>query len=191
MKKVQIRSAIILAFLLYTNVTSFPLNTTPVNTSPLSRSETSSETPSKDILIINDPNKQAYFGWYKPTSFSFTIWELLNRTVLWASSYSSPNETKVVFFRDSLDTDAIGVYEWLISGGYLAENIELHPTADTEILHSNYYDDSDLVIYWNTYGYNSTNIVISAVPFITVSAMQTDEMGIGSGSLTKRDANDT
>ncbi|MFX1249697.1 MAG: hypothetical protein ACFFBQ_20060, partial [Promethearchaeota archaeon] len=191
MKKVQIRSAIILAFLLYTNVTSFPLNTTPVNTSPLSRSETSSETPSKDILIINDPNKQAYFGWYKPTSFSFTIWELLNRTVLWASSYSSPNETKVVFFRDSLDTDAIGVYEWLISGGYLAENIELHPTADAEILHSNYYDDSDLVIYWNTYGYNSTNIVISAVPFITVSAMQTDEMGIGSGSLTKRDANDT
>jgi hypothetical protein len=96
-----------------------------------------------------------------------------------------------VFFREPTDTDAIGVYDWLISGGYLTENIILHPTADAAILQPNYYDDSDLVIYWNINGYNSTNIVSSRVPFITVSAMQTDEMGIGSGSPTKSATNDT
>ncbi len=170
---------------------SLSLNTVPVNTPPLGMSETSSEVTSKDVLIINDPNKYAYFGWYKPTFFSTTIWELLNRTVLWASSYTQPNETKIVFFREPSDTDAVGVYNWLTSGGYLAKNIVLHPIADAATLVPNYYNDSDLVIYWNTYGYNSTNIISSTVPFITVSAMQTDEMGIGSGSLTKSASNDT
>ncbi|UCG90261.1 MAG: hypothetical protein JSU57_00615 [Candidatus Heimdallarchaeota archaeon] len=191
MKKMKIRSAVLMAILLYTCMISLSLNTMPVNTPPLNSSDTSSESTSKDTLIINDPNKYAYFGWYKPTSFSITIWELLNRTVLWASSYTQPNETKMVFFREPTDIDAIGVYNWLITGGYLAENIVLHPTTDAAILLSNYYNDSDLVIYWNTYGYNSTNIISSTIPFITVSAMQTDEMGIGSGSSTKSASNDT
>jgi hypothetical protein len=191
MKKKKIKSAVLMAILLYTSMINLSLNTVPVNTPPLNLSETSSEATNEDILIINDPNKQAYFGWYKPTFFSITIWELLNKTVLWASSYTRPNETKMVFFREPNDTDAIGVYNWLISGGYLAENIVVHPTADAAVLLSSYYDDSDLVIYWNTYGYNSTNIVSTTVPFITVSAMQTDEMGIGSGSPTKSASNDT
>ena len=167
------------------------LNDVSMNTPLQNMSETVSETTGNDILIINDPNKQAYFGWYKPTAFSITIWELLNRTVLWASSYNQPNETKIEFFREPTDMDAIGVYDWLISGGYLTENIILHPTADAAILQPSYYNDSDLVIYWNINGYNSTNIVSSRVPFITVSAMQTDEMGIGSGSPTKSTSNDT
>jgi len=155
-------------------------------------SEISSGSTSKDVLIISDPSKYAYFGWYRATPFSITIWELLNRTVLWASSYTQPNETKIVFFREPTDTDAVEVYNWLINGGYKSENILLHPSSDAESLPSDYYYDRDLAIYWNaTYGYNSTNIVNSKVPFITVSAMQTDEMGIGSGILTMSDINDT
>ncbi|MFX0061277.1 MAG: dockerin type I domain-containing protein [Candidatus Hermodarchaeota archaeon] len=161
------------------------------STQPPIMSEISSKNTNKDVLIINDPQKYAYFGWYRPTHFSLTIWDLLNRTVLWASSYTLSNETKIVLFRDPTDTYAAEVYSWLIGGGYLVENIILHTTSDVELLSSDYYDDCDLVIYWNTYGYDSTNIVNSIVPFITISAMQTDEMGIGSGIATVSDYNDT
>ncbi len=191
MKKTKIRTVFLITTLLYANMISLYPNTQLVNAPPQSAQGISSEAPNKDILIINDPNKHAYFGWYKPTSFSTTIWEILNRTVLWASSYTQPNKTKMVFFREPTDTDAIGVYNWLINGGYLAENIILHHTADVATLQPDYYNDYDLVIYWNTYGHDSINIVSSTVPFITVSAMQTDEMGIGSGNATKIGSNDT
>ncbi|NHJ02680.1 MAG: hypothetical protein EAX86_11120 [Candidatus Heimdallarchaeota archaeon] len=191
MKNRKIRSICIFVIILYASIISVTLGAAPVNTSSLNIEKAFSESTGNDILIISDPSKYAFFGWYRPTYFSVTIWELLNRTVLWASSYTQPNETKIVFFQESNDTNAAEVYTWLINGGYSAENIILHPTSDTATLLSNYYDNSDLVLYWNTFGYESMNIVNSGIPFITVSAMQTDEMGIGIGSSTKSASNDT
>jgi len=83
---------------------------------------------------------------------------------------------------------------WLVkmdASGYLPENIKVHHQSDAETLPSTYYNDFDLVIYWNIYGYNSTNIVNSEVPFITVSIMQTDEMGIGTGNQTMHEYRNT
>ncbi|MFX0185896.1 MAG: hypothetical protein ACFE95_22660, partial [Candidatus Hodarchaeota archaeon] len=193
MNDMRARPAILIAILLNSSMISIFFTTVPVSDAQFpTMSEISSGSTSKDVLIISDSHKYAYFGWYKATPFSITIWELLNQTVLWASSYIQPNETKVVFFREPSDTDAVEVYNWLINAGYKSENILLHPSIDAESLSSDYYYDRDLVIYWNSiYGYNSTNIVNSKVPFITVSAMQTDEMGIGSGTLTMSDINDT
>jgi hypothetical protein len=152
-----------------------------------------------DVLIINDPHKLAFFGYYRATQMPSTGWELLNSTILWADSYLPPDETRIVLFTydgtvsDSCpcNEDAARVYTWLIDSGYVAGNISVHNQHDAEALPPTYYDDFDLVIYWNTFGYNSTNIVISGIPFITVSSMQTDEMGIGTGAQTLHESRNT
>lgn len=157
------------------------------------------ETIEKDVLIIDDANKRALFGWYRAIMMPPAGWELLNRTILWAVSYMQPEETKIVLFTYDGTTepdhehknDGGWVYHWLIGNGYLAENIDVHRQYDASVLPSSHYAGFNLVIYWNAYGYNSTNIVNSGVPFITVSHMQTDEMRIGTGIETMHQYRDT
>jgi hypothetical protein len=144
----------------------------------------------KDVLIINDAHKFAFFGWVMASQMPSTGWDLLNRTLVWATSYILPNETKIVFFTEPGDEDAAAVYDWLASAGYLDENIEVHPTGDAGTLPSTYYYGFNLVLYWNVEGVNSTNIVASGVPFITVSAPQTADMGIGTGNYTTYEEKD-
>ena len=191
MNKLKNKSIILIIFLVSANLLTFSLNKVPMKEKPSIKKELSAESTNKDILIINDFYKYAYSGWDKPTAFSTMIWELLNNTILWASSYSPPNNTKIILFRDPVNSYAVEVYNWLIGGGYRTENIILHLMNETEILPSSYYNDFDLIIYWDTYGYDSTNIVNSTIPFITISVTQTDEMGIGTGILTMSDSNDT
>jgi len=154
--------------------------------------EATAATTSKDVLIISYPEKYAYFGWFRAFQMSSTGWALLNRTILWAAGHMLPNETRIVFFaRMQPDDDSAAVYGWLIGSGYDALNIEVRNHSESEGLPSEYYDDFDLAIYWNTTGYNSINIVNSGIPFLTVSAAQTDEMGLGSGAVTTQAHNDT
>jgi hypothetical protein len=145
----------------------------------------------KDVLIINDAHKLAYFGWNRASQMPFTGWDLLNRSLAWATSYNLPNETKIVFFTydgtltpSPENEDAACVYDWLGSFGYTMENIELRHQQDAETLPSTYYDDFDLVIYWSVNWHESRNIVASGVPFVTVCAVQSEEMGIGTGVAT-------
>jgi hypothetical protein len=152
---------------------------------------------SQDVLIINDAHKLAYFGWYMASEMPSTGWDLLNRTLVWATSYILQNETKIVFFTldgtvtpEPGNEDAAAVYDWLGSAGYMIENIELHPIGDAGTLPSTHYDGFDLVLYWNVEGVNSTNIVASGVPFITVSAPQSADMGIGTGMYTTYEEKD-
>ena len=139
----------------------------PTNDGGAVASSISTDTMEKDVLIINDPSKYAFFGWYHPTQFSEIILDLLNRTISWASSNSNPNQTRIVLFSEPDDTYAAFVYDWLVSGGYLTENIVNHTSADIEEFPSDYYSDFDLVIYWNTYGYDASNVINSEIPFIT------------------------
>ncbi|UCB60138.1 MAG: hypothetical protein JSW72_08515 [Candidatus Bathyarchaeota archaeon] len=146
----------------------------------------------KDVLIISYPQRYAYFGWFRASQMPSTGWELLNRTILWAAGYLLPNETRIVFFaRMQPADDSAVVYGWLVGSGYDALNIDVRNHSDAEGLPSEYYDDFDLVIYWNTTGYDSINIIDSEIPFLTVSAAQTDEMGLGSGIVTTQAHNDT
>ncbi len=152
---------------------------------------------SKDVLIINDLHKYAYFGWYRTSQMSSTGWDLFNGTLLWAISYMFPNETKIALFTydGSLDPisdpDGKAVYDKLVAWGYAETNITVHPQSDIATLTSAYYSSFDLVIYaWNA-PYDSTNVVNSSIPFITFAAGQTDEMGIGSGNTTMYSYNET
>lgn len=151
----------------------------------------------QDVLIINERHKLAYFGWHMASQMPSTGWDLLNRTLGWATSYILPNETKIVFFTldgtvtpEPGNEDAAAVYDWLGTAGYMIENIELHPMGDAGTLPSTYYYGFDLVLYWNVEGVNSTNIVASGVPFITVSAPQSADMGIGTGMYTTYEERD-
>jgi hypothetical protein len=161
--------------------------------SPVTRRAAATETPtSTDVLVINDPHKYAFFGWFKASQMAPAGWALLNRTLLWATGFRFPNETRIVFFSNMTPSDdSTVVWGWLISHGYDAPLIDIRAHSDSESLPSDYYSDFDLVIYWNTTDYDSANVVASGVPFITVAAAQTDEMGIGSGLPTLQAANDT
>ncbi len=151
----------------------------------------------KDVLIINDAHKFAFFGWVMASEMPSTGWDLLNRTLVWATSYILQNETKIVFFTldgtvtpEPGNEDAAAVYDWLGSAGYMIENIELHAMEDAGTLPSTYYEGFDLVLYWNVEGVNSTNIVASGVPFVTVSAPQSADMGIATGDYTTYEEKD-
>ncbi|MFX0056469.1 MAG: hypothetical protein ACFFAX_13490 [Promethearchaeota archaeon] len=191
MNDVRIKSVLLLSILVASCFAGMCINAPTLNRDPSDNSVASSLEVGKDVLIINDPRKYAFFGWYRPTQFSTEILNLLNRTIEWASSYLEPDEVNIVFFNEFGDSYAAFVYNWLIGGGYLTENIINQTSANIEEFESDYYSDIDLVIYWNTYGYDSRSVLNANVPFISVSAMQTEEMGIGSGLATISDTNDT
>ncbi|MDH5375646.1 MAG: hypothetical protein OEW95_07525 [Candidatus Bathyarchaeota archaeon] len=185
-----IATAIIVLFALPMFQVSALVNVT--NEPAVSQTETS-----QDVLIINDAHKLAYFGWYMASEMPSTGWDLLNSSLVWATSYILQNETKIVFFTldgtvtpEPGNEDAAAVYDWLGSAGYMIENIELHPIGDAGTLPSTYYEGFDLVLYWNVEGVDSTNIVASGVPFITVSAPQSADMEIGTGMYTSYEEKD-
>jgi hypothetical protein len=191
MNNLRMKSVCILAILVASSTATMCLNSALVGPHPSAISAASSIETGRAVLIINDPRKYAFFGWYHPTAFSLDIMDILNRTIMWACSYLEPDETDIVFFSESSDTYATFVKDWLISGGYLSERIINQTSANIEEFDESYYQNTDLVIYWNTFGYDPINVVNSHVPFITVSTMQTDEMGIGTGISTTSGTNDT
>gem|GEM_PF-3296166 len=124
-------------------------------------------------------------------------WDLLNRTITWATNYMLPNETSIVLFtRDGSldpisDPDGKALYDKLIVWGYNATNIHVRHQNDIEILNSSYYRAFHLVIYAEPNDHNSISVVNSSVPFVTFAAGQTDEMGIGTGVTTMHSYNNT
>ncbi|MFX1369611.1 MAG: hypothetical protein ACFFAY_13525 [Promethearchaeota archaeon] len=191
MRSIKPKSVLILIILIASTAAGMHLTGISEVPETSKNHEVSSMNTGKGILIINDPRKYAFFGWYRPTQFSIEILNILNRTVSWATSYMSPEDVNIVFYRESGDSYAAFVGDWLVSGGYVLDNIEYQTSANIEEFDPDYYEETDLVIYWTTFGYDSINVVESQVPFITVSAMQTDEMGIASGATTVSDTNDT
>jgi len=158
-----------------------------------------------DVLIIDPTYKRAYFGLYKaefmqpPVNYP-TYWSLLKRTIEWATGGKAPANTRIVLFTycgvpfctaHGFCRDSTAVHNQLIPWGYNPTNIVVHHQHDIEVLPPSYYGSFDLVIYWNGYGYCPKNVIESGVPFITVTYMHTDEMGIGTGALTTHELGNT
>lgn len=146
-------------------------------------------------------SKRAFFGWYRATQMPGMGWNLLYRTIDWAVSGKTPSSVKIVLFTydgttsasDPQNADGAAVYNWLINGyGASSANIFVHSQEDAATLPYTYYSGFDVAIYWNTYGYDSSKIIESGVPFITVSTMQTETMKISlGGQPTFHGYNDT
>jgi len=168
MNDIKIKTMVLMSILLASSIAGVYLTATPSKLSVLDDSTLSSAIPGTAVLIVNDPRKYAFFGLYSPTSFSTEILNLLNNTIVWASSYANPDGVDIVFYSESGDSHASFVRDWLVSGGYEQAKINNQTSANIEEFDSDYYDGVDLVIYWNTNGYDSINVVNSHVPFITV-----------------------
>ncbi len=156
----------------------------------------SPEGPAKDVLIIEDSTKYAYFGWYRASQMNETGWDLLNRTIDWATSYMQPNITKIVLFtydgtlHPTSDADGKAVHDRLVSWGYSSGNISVHHQSDIDTLASSYYTAFHLVVYAYVFNRDASAVIASETPFITFCAGQTDEMGIGTGSTTMHEYRD-
>ncbi|MFX1605890.1 MAG: hypothetical protein ACFFDD_08270 [Promethearchaeota archaeon] len=191
MNNSKLKSAFVILVIFASSIAGVYLTTKSVNPSLSRNSTIASLETEKAVLIINDPQKYAFFGLYRPTQFAIEILNLLNRTISWASSHMNPSEVNIVFYNDPGDSYATFVQEWLVGGGYLLGNINNQTSANIEEFEPDYYTDVDLVIYWSTFGYDSMNVINSNVPFITVSVVQAEEMGIGNGIVTGSGSNDT
>ncbi|RLI11737.1 hypothetical protein DRO33_03600 [Candidatus Bathyarchaeota archaeon] len=142
----------------------------------------------KDALIIDDARKYAFFGWYKASNMPFQAWAIFGRTVEWAISPIEPGRAKVLLiYRPSgdrsvwHDPDALAVHNWLSVQGY---KVYVLPCDETGKKGPNYYAQYDLVLYWTREKGDVRNILAAGVPFITVRAAHTSDMGIGTGVET-------
>ena len=109
---------------------------------------------------------------------------------------SPPAETDIVLFTyngdlewpvDYQQEDGYEFYTWLLDQGYTS--ITGHPQWDLPDLSVSYFQNFDLILYWNSYGHGAGNAVASGVPFITVSAMHAPTMNLG-GSQTMHEYRD-
>ncbi len=191
MNNSKLKSTFVILVIFASSIAGVYLTTNLVNPTLARNLTVASLETEKAVVIINDPNKYAFFGWYRPTTFAIEMLNLLNRTIQWASSHMSPDEVNIVFYNNPGDSYAEFVRDWLVEGGYLTGNINNQTAANIEEFDPDYYLDTDLVIYWSTIDYMSTNVINANVPFITVSVVQTEEMGIGNGIVTASGTNDT
>ncbi len=191
MNNSKLKSAFVILVIFASSIAGVYLMTESVKPRLSRNSTVASLETEKAVLIINDPNKYAFFGWYRPTQFAIEMLNLLNRTIQWASSHMSPDEVNIVFYNNPGDSYASFVRDWLVTGGYLLGNINNQTSANIEEFDPDYYLNTDLVIYWSTIDYMSTNVINANVPFITVSVVQAEEMGIGNGIVTASGTNDT
>lgn len=155
--------------------------------SPLSINNTYTGLLNSDLMEITADKID---GLYRSFGRPPVGWNLLERTMRWAVGNMPPTKTNIVLFTQNgsldpeLDPDGKALYEKLIYWGYNESNISVGHETNITIVHSEYYDSFNLVIYASADDYDSTNVVNSSIPFITFAPGQTDEMEIGTGTTT-------
>jgi subtilisin family serine protease len=145
-------------------------------------------TTGKDVLILDDNGrKNAFLGFYQwmnalPYSNNTVVWDILKRTIEWATNNKNASTTKIIAFGyNPTHTSLTAIRDYLVIKGYRSSNIELRGQGDINTLNSTYYQKFDLVLYAWSYPNNATNIIASGKPFITASPAHTKLIGIGTG----------
>ncbi len=139
----------------------------------------------RDIVIVHKSKPIAYFGFYRANQMTGDGWTLFDRTVDWARPAGAPN-TQDVFLATyngtlnpnshSAELGGIAVYNNLVARGF---NVTVGAQATIETGNFAAYD---LVVYAWSYPRDATNVVNQGKPFVTFSAGETDELGIGTGA---------
>ncbi len=151
-------------------------------------------TTGKDVLVLHDQKKYAFIGFYLwlnalPIEDNKDKWEVLQRTIDWATDKKDHSGTKIIVFGyRKTDRSLSAIREYLVSAGYSTENIETRGQVDVKTLSSSYYQKFDLVIYAWGYPHPASEIIASSKPFITMSPEHTDDMGIGKGESTMHES---
>ncbi|RLF13581.1 MAG: hypothetical protein DRN06_08415 [Thermoprotei archaeon] len=142
----------------------------------------------KDVLIIDDARKYAFFGWYKASNMPFQAWAIFGRTVEWAISPIEPDRARLLLIYNPsgdgsvrYDPDALAIYNWLSVQEY---KVYVLPYSEMGKKGPSYYAQYDLVLYWTREKGDIHNVLAADVPLITVCAAHTSDMGIGTGVET-------
>ena len=154
----------------------------------------------KDILVVNEANKYAYWGWYGfhsagdyngtyEPNMSHSIWPWLDRTIQWASGKTDQASTHIALFTYNGNenrepfTNAVSneassrtLYRYLVLKGYNVTIISQQQYPSWSGLSGGNYD---LIWYNSTYSYSPSLALQSGRPIITVSPDQSLAMGIG------------
>ena len=146
-------------------------------------------TEAADIVVVNDEDMTAFFGFYGSSLFADQPEQLWDDTVAWAVGGANPNDTDVLLFTydgtvsdaDPNNVDAIGFRSLLMTAGYVVSvDSRLDFAARTD------YSGFDLVIFPN-FGYTDANappadnMIAAALPFITMEPAHGDELNLGTG----------
>lgn len=150
----------------------------------------------RDILIAHESKPIVFFGMYRASQMTQPGWLLYERSVDWANNFQNPADTKVwlATYNGTLDpnvpqeADSIAVYDRLTTKmGFLPQNIHVGHQSTIE---TGNFTGYDLVIYSHTYPRNATNVLNQNKPFVTMSAGETDELGIGTGTQVMHEYRD-
>jgi len=142
-----------------------------------------------DLLVVDDEQWTAFFGFYGSTYFADQPEKLFSDTVSWAIGGANPADTAVLLFTydgtlsdgNPANVDAIGFFNLLSTGGF-------SPVVDSRLNFATRtdYDNIDLVIFPN-FDYSDAsapspaNVIAAGLPFITMEPAHTDELNIGTG----------
>ena len=153
--------------------------------------------PRRDILIVDNNRPIAFFGFYRTSQMTQPGWELFDRAVDWVNDFRDPATTRVwlATYRGTLDPrsgggepDGIAVYERLTTVlGFDPANIRVEPQASIE---TGNFAGYDFVLYAWIFPRDATNVLNQGMPFLTFSAGETDELGIGTGVNTMHEWRD-
>lgn len=142
-----------------------------------------------DIVVVDDANTRAFFGFHGSSMFADQPEQLWDETVDWAVGGAGPDNVVVLLFTfdgtlsdtKAANTDAIGFYNLLTGQGYTVQiDNQLDFATRTD------YGGFDLAVFPN-FGYSDAtappadNVIAAALPFITMEPAQTDELNIGTG----------
>ena len=145
-----------------------------------------------NIIILSNGGRRAYFGFYIFSSFQGEVKRLFQSTLEWAVGLTTRPEKRILLFTYNndfvwpvtyLQEDGYLLYHWLLDNGY--PNITTHAQGEIDDLSTEYFQDYDLILYWNQYGYDSTTAILSGVPFVSTSSMHARDMNIATGPAVR------
>lgn len=157
----------------------------------------SGEAVYRDIVIADSMKRNLFFGLYRASQMTGAGWTLFDNSVSWVNSNRNPSTTAVYLatYNGTLDPDShpserdgVAVYNRLIDVlGFLPQNITV---GSQETIETGNFSAVDIVIYAHTFPHNAMNVLNQGKPYLTFSAGQTDEMGIGTGAVTMHESRD-
>ena len=152
----------------------------------------------RDIIIIHRYEPWVYFGMFNVSEMTGRGLFLLERTFNWTFDSRRTDHVPTVWlatFNGTLDPqfpeerDGIAVYEFLLEQLSI-RRANIH-VEDQFSIETGDFSKFDIVFYAWTAPRSAQNVIDQGKPFITFSASQTDELGIGTGVTTMQEGRDS
>ncbi len=154
-------------------------------------------TPTRGVVIVHKSRPLAYFGYSQASQMTPRGFQVMRSTIEWLTSSKEPADTQVILFTydgapnscGGRDINGSAVHRFLQREGY--DNIEFRNQREAASLPASHYNNFDIVIYWNSFGYDPAQILKSGIPFMSNSLPHSRDMGLATGERMLREVRDT